>query len=125
MRTTIMVLGLVVLLGAACSPRPPVKTSAAGAVPAFAGDVNLAAKVAVAKTAADHEAIAADYATQAAEAKGQAERHDKMAKSYLGKLGQFHADRHCAAIAKRYREQAKDLEALAEAHRAEAKRLGT
>jgi hypothetical protein len=49
-----------------------------------------------------------------------------MAKGYLGlgKPGKAHAEQYCAAISKRLREEAKDLEALAELHRAEAKQLG-
>ena len=45
-----------------------------------------------------------------------------MAAGYkgLGKTGQMH-ETHCAAIAKRERENAKELNALADAHRAQAK----
>ena len=89
--------------------------------PAFADEVDLAEKVSAAKTAADHEAIANEYAKEAAEAEAAATKHDKMAKAYLGKLGQYHAEQHCTALAKQYREQAKELNALADAHRAEAK----
>jgi hypothetical protein len=95
------------------------------AAPAKAGE-NMSARITAAKTAADHEAIAADYAKQAAAAREEAAAHEKMAKSYagLGKTGQYHADRHCQAIAQRYLEQAKELDALAEVHRAEAKKAG-
>lgn len=112
-RTIIAVLGLVALLGM-------------GSLPARAEDMDMTAKISAAKTAADHEAIAADYAKQAASLKEDAERHDKMAKGYmgLGKGGRVHAEQFCASIAKREREQAKDFEALAELHRAEAKQLG-
>lgn len=91
------------------------------AAPAFAGE-DLSAKIAAAKTAADHEALADAYAKEAAEAEANAAAHDKMAASYkgLGKTGQVH-ETHCAAIAKRERETAKDLKALAEAERAAAK----
>ena len=90
-------------------------------VPAFAADLS-AAKVTAAKSAADHQALADSYAAEAKAAEARAEEHDKMAAGYkgLGKTGQVH-EQHCAAIAKRERENAKDLNALADAHRAEAK----
>lgn len=96
---------------------------ALSAAPVLAADADLSAKVAGAKTAADHEAIAAEYEKQAAEAEANAASHEKMAESYkgLGKLGQFHAEQHCRQIAERDRAQAKDLKALADAHRAQAK----
>jgi hypothetical protein len=90
--------------------------------PALAADDDLTAKIAAAKTAADHEAIADEYAKEAAEAEANAAKHDKMAASYKGggKLGQFHAEQHCKSIADRDHAQAKDLNALAAAHRAQA-----
>lgn len=93
------------------------------AVPTFAADADLSAQVAAAKTAADHEAVADAYTKEAQEADANAAAHEKMAASYkgLGKIGQFHGDVHCAAIAKRERETAKDLNELAAAHRAQAK----
>lgn len=92
------------------------------AVPTFAADADLSSQITAAKTAADHEALAAVYDKQAADADATAAAHDKMAASYkgLGKVGQMH-ETHCAAIAKRERETAKDWKALAEAHRAQAK----
>ena len=93
------------------------------AAPARAADVDMAAKVAAAKTAADHEAIADVYTKEAADAEASAAEHDKMAATYkqLGKTGLYH-EQHCAAIAKRYREQAKDFKALAAAERDLAKK---
>jgi hypothetical protein len=95
---TIMMLGLAALL-------------MINAAPALAADTT------------DHAAIAEEYAKEAADAEAKAAHHDKMAQSYRGggKLGQFHAEDHCKAIAKRYREQAKDLNALANAERTAAK----
>lgn len=95
--------------------------SAAPMFPAFAGE-DLSAKIAAAKTAADHEALAAEFDKEAQEAEAEAAAHDKMAASYkgLGKPGAMH-ETHCAAIAKRARENAKDLKALADAERASAK----
>jgi len=94
---------------------------AISAAPAFAGE-DLSAKIAAAKTAADHEALADAFAKDAAEAEATAAAHDKMAASYkgLGKAGLIH-ETHCARIATRARETAKDLKALAEAERAAAK----
>jgi hypothetical protein len=94
--------------------------SAAPVFPVLAAD--LSAQITAAKTAAEHEAIADAYATEAKEAEARAAEHEKMAASYkgLGKTGQVH-ETHCAAIAKRERESAKDLNALAAAERAAAK----
>ena len=83
---------------------------------------DMAAQISAAKTAADHEALAAAYDKQAQEAEARAAEHDKMAASYkgLGKIGQVH-ETHCAAIAKRERESAKDSKGLAASHREQAK----
>ena len=91
-------------------------------VPTFAADSDLSSQITAAKTAADHEALAAGYEKQAAEAEATAAAHDKMAASYkgLGKAGQIH-ESHCARIAKRERENATDLKALADAERTAAK----
>lgn len=96
--------------------------SAAPVFPAFAAD-DLSAKIAAAKTAADHEALAAEFDKEAQAAEADAAAHDKMAASYkgLGKTGQFHGDRHCAALAAGYRTQAKQLKELSAAERAAAK----
>lgn len=92
------------------------------AVVAMAAD-DMAGKVAAAKSATDHQALAAEYDAHAKEATAEAERHEKMAKSYqgLGKMGRYHADQYCANLSKSYREQAKEFQALADAHRAAAK----
>lgn len=94
--------------------------SAGAALPVFAAD--MAAQVAAAKTSADHEAIADEYAKEAKEAEARAAEHDKMAASYkgLGKVSQMH-ETHCGHIARRERENAKDLNGLADAHRTQAK----
>ena len=81
-----------------------------------------AAKISGAKSAKDHEALAADYAKQAKEAREQAERHDKMGASYKGaEREKLHLEDHCKAIANNYRETAKALDALAEGERQLAK----
>jgi hypothetical protein len=93
--------------------------------PSVAQEPDLAAKTAAAKTATDHEALAAEYSKEATAAKEEASRHDKMAASYrgAGTAGQ-RMQEHCGVLAKNYRAQAKELEALAEGHRAQAKKLG-
>lgn len=85
---------------------------------------DMSAKIAAAKTAADHEALADDYTKQAEEAEANAKAHENMAKAYkgLGKTGQYHADTHCASLAAGYRTQAKQLKDLAAAERAAAKK---
>jgi hypothetical protein len=111
MKTTIAMLALAALVA-----------FSAPAVPVFAADADLSAKVTAAKTAADHEALAEAFETQAKEAEARAAAHDKMAASYkgLGKVSAMH-ETHCGNIARRERETAKELNALAEAHRAQAK----
>ena len=87
---------------------------------------DLATMVEQAKTAADHEAIAARYDQLAAEAKKEAERHRKMEKSYAvgastGRVGLTPMPQHCTAIAKRYEGMAAEYTAMAAAHREMAK----
>lgn len=88
---------------------------------------DMATMIEGAKTAADHEAIAAQYDKQAAEAKKQAELHRKMEKSYAtgsfagGKVSPTPLPQHCAALAKHYESIAQEDTTLAAAHRAMAK----
>jgi hypothetical protein len=77
--------------------------------------------ISAAKTAADHEAIAAQYEREAAAARGQAAEHRKMAESYR-KVGgavvaKLRLGDHCEKLAKSYDEAAQQNEALAKAHR--------
>jgi hypothetical protein len=77
-----------------------------------------------AKTGADHEALAAEYETEATAAKAQAAEHRKMAESYK-KLGgaaieKLHLDEHCERLAKSYDKAAMEY-ALAKAEREMAK----
>ena len=78
-----------------------------------------------AKTAADHEALAAEYESEAAAAKAKAAEHRKMAESYkeLGgaAIGKLHLDEHCERLVKSYEKEAMEDEALAKAHREMAK----
>ena len=82
-------------------------------------------KISSAKTAADHEAIAAEYESEAAAAKAKAAEHRKMAESYkeLGgaAIGKLHLDEHCERLVKSYEKEAMEDEALAKAHREMAK----
>ena len=94
----------------------------------FAGEQDdMATMIAKAKTAADHEAIAAQYDKQAAEAKKEADRHRKMEKSYTvgtsagGKVTPTPLPQHCAALAKHYDSIAQEDTTLAAAHRDMAK----
>ena len=87
---------------------------------------DVAAKVTAAKTAADHEALAAEYDKQAAAAKAGAAEHRRMGEAYKGSTT-FKSSagnsmpQHCASLAKSFDEQAKMYEAMAEAERALAK----
>ena len=109
------VLGLTLLAFAAVQP------SSARA------DDDMMTKVQQAKTAADHEAIAAEYDKMAADAKKQADAHRKMEKTYAtgsyagGKVTPTPLPQHCAALAKHYDSVAQEYTTLAEAHRAMAK----
>jgi hypothetical protein len=65
-------------------------------------DVNIAKKIAEAKTAADHEAISAHFDAEAKAAKAKAQYHTEMGSSYKKMDGALiekqHMDRHCDAI---------------------------
>lgn len=85
----------------------------------------LDAKIAAAKTAADHEAVAACYDDMAKDAHAKADAHRHMDSYYneapykSAKLG---AQRHCRALVASYEASAKDAEALAKLHRDMAKK---
>jgi hypothetical protein len=86
------------------------------------GHEDMAGNISAAKTAKDHEALAAHYEAEAKEARTEAERHDKMGASYTGAAREkLHLEDHCKAIADNYRETAKALEALAAGERELAK----
>jgi hypothetical protein len=86
---------------------------------------DLQGKIAAAKTAADHEAIAACYDDMAKNAHANADAHRHMDSYYneapyrSAKLG---FQRHCRALVASYEAAAKDAEALAMAHRDMAKK---
>lgn len=97
--------------------------------PAAPAAEDVAAKVQSAKTAADHEALAAMYEKQAAEAKAQATAHQKMGQAYKGaatsssgKSGGLSAmPQHCENLVKEYEGQAKMYETMAATERELAK----
>jgi hypothetical protein len=94
---------------------------------AIGADMDVMEKVKTAKTAADHEAIAKYYDSEAAAAKKQADLHRKMAETYsagggIGKgTGPIPLPQHCQALAKEADEEAAHYTAMAETHRALAK----
>jgi hypothetical protein len=91
-----------------------------------ADDGDLTKMIETAKTAADHEAIAAEYDRRAATARKEAERHRRMEKAYgtapvAGKGTPTPLPQHCAALARHYENAAQEYETLAAAHREMAK----
>ncbi len=81
--------------------------------------------ISTAKTAADHEAIAAQYDREAAAARAEAAGHRRMAESYKkvggAVIAKLHLDAHCEKLAKSYDEAAMEYDALAKAEREMAK----
>jgi hypothetical protein len=86
----------------------------------------LDAKIGAAKTAAEHEAIAACYDDMAKDAQAKVAEHQKMAKAYsMGGIGnqatKTHFHQHCEALIRSYEAEAKEYDAMAKAHRQMAK----
>jgi hypothetical protein len=84
------------------------------------------AKISAAKTAADHEAIAACYDTMAKDAQAKVDEHKKMAQAYSmtgvgNQATKTHFHQHCEALIGAYGAEAKEYTALATAHRQMAK----
>jgi hypothetical protein len=96
------------------------------AVPTFAADCDgLDAKIGAAKTAADHDAIAACYDGMAKDAQAKADEHKAMGAAYrksggaaVGKLG---LPQHCDYFTKTFGDESKNYEEMAKAHRRMAK----
>src|SRR5262245_21436691 len=118
MRKTMV--ALVVMAAALCLPAgstsaQPVKT--------------MDAMITGAKTAADHEALAAQYDKDAADAKAKAAEHLKMGAAYKGQpavtggkaAGVSAMPEHCERLAKSFEEQAQMYTDMATAERALAK----
>jgi hypothetical protein len=86
----------------------------------------LDAKISAAKTAADHEAIAACYDDMVKDARAKVDEHKTMAKAYsMSGIGnqatKTHFHQHCEALIRSYEAEAKEYTALATAHRQMAK----
>jgi hypothetical protein len=115
MRSAITAAAVLAILGAVGSPR-------------VWAQADTAAKVTAAKTAADHEALAAQYEKQAAAAKAEAAVHRRMGEAYKGSAtatgktsGVSSMPQHCESIAKSFDEQAKMYDAMAATERELAK----
>jgi len=93
------------------------------------GAEDWAARVQAAKTKADHEALASQYAKQAESAKADAATHRKMGEAYKGQpatsggksTGVSAMPQHCDKLAKSFEEQATMYEAMAATERELAK----
>jgi hypothetical protein len=89
-------------------------------------DDNIYASLAAAKTAADHEALAAYYQGKASKALDQAKAHEKMEKTYerwgSGKEQAQHSV-HCKGLIKSYENLAASYQQLAKDHLEIAKGL--
>jgi hypothetical protein len=73
-------------------------------------DANVDAAIASAKTPEDHAALAAYFTSKSHAAMADAERHDKMAKSFFGSKSM---PQHCSNLASADRKQAREYGALA------------
>ena len=94
------------------------------ATAADCGDIE--AKIAAAKTAADHEAIAACYDDMAKQAQAKATEHEQMRAAYrktagVGASKGLNMPQHCDSFIKTYKSEAKMYEEMAAAHRQMAK----
>jgi len=85
-------------------------------------------QIAAARTAADHEVIAASYDAEAKAAEAKAAEHKSMASAYRAaagmKSGRDALISHCNRLATDFRAAAKEYRSLATAHRAMAKAAG-
>lgn len=95
--------------------------------PAAAGNCDdIEAKIAVMKTAADHEAIAACYDDMAKDAQAKATEHEQMRAAYrkaggVGALKGLNMPQHCDYFIKTFKSDAKMYEEMAAEHRKMAK----
>lgn len=98
--------------------------SGAAAVPADADvtDDSVVEQVQAAKTAADHEALAAYFRAQAAAAAANAKKHEAMTMP-MGGSRDIWAN-HCKSLVKTFNEQQKDYTALAAEQEKLAKEAG-
>ena len=102
---------------------PPAPPAARAAEPITADTV--AQRVAAAKTAQDHEELAAYYRSQAAAMAEDAKRHEAMLKSYEWIWGVTKEDmrKHCQTLIASDRNAQQAFEALAQEHEKLAKEL--
>jgi hypothetical protein len=113
--TMLLAAGLVVL---AVASLPTIR---AGAQTAGVTDDNLTQSIADAKTPADHEAIAAYYDQEAADAEKKAALHRRAASNYKP-VGMANM---CEGLAKYWDKVASDAKDLAKAHRKMANAAGS
>ncbi len=102
-------------------------TGAAVAVAADVTDQNVAERIASAKTAEDHHALAAYFKGQAAAAAGKVKEHEAMLASWQKTTagGSLEVMRqHCKSAIAAQKKLQKDYEALAEAQEQAAKKAG-
>jgi YHS domain-containing protein len=96
-------------------PVPAARADEAGAIT----ENNVDARIETAKSAAEHEALAAHFRAQAKESTEKVKQHQEMLASFKkvgGKLEQNwkqHWKQHCESLIASYRRQAKDYESLA------------
>lgn len=91
---------------------PPIRAGAAEGIDQM---------IARAKTPADHEAIAAYYDKEAAQAEAEVKMHADLAARYKSFLRLSSQAMHCERMAQSYREVARDARALGVEHRQMAK----
>ncbi len=92
-----------------------------GAIAQTPAPPGIAERIISAKTKADHEQLAADFAKQADADKSSAERHRKMAQAYAtapwAKGSGAGMVNHCKALIADYEKAAKQNTAMAKMHR--------
>jgi hypothetical protein len=120
MRVNSMFAASIVAVGLVLSVSTPIATAQAAEV--------TEGQIAAARTAADHEVIAASYDAEAKAAEAKAAEHKSMANAYQGATGMKSSRdalmSHCNRLATDYRAAAKEYRSLATEHRAMAKTAG-
>lgn len=118
--TVLLAAGLIVLAAVAL---PMIRAGAQGTV---VNDNNLDQMIANAKTSADHEAIAAYFEQEAADAEKKADLHKSTAETYrkLKLPKPVYMAEMCDGIASGFEKTAKDAEDLAKMHHEMAKEAG-
>ena len=117
MRRTILALGLSLTL-LLCLTGPTMRAIAKE-------HMSMPDMISNAKTAADHNKLAAEYEQEAKAARAKSQEHAKMADAYRkgggALVGKLHFDQHCDSLAKSYASMADEFDALAKAEREAAK----